>query len=389
MKQGWELKKLGYLAKVLAGQSPPGSSYNNVGIGTPFYQGKTEFRERFIGGAVKWTTQETKIAQKGDILMSVRAPVGPINEATERICIGRGLAAIRVRSDIYKDYLWYVLLMLQPEISGHEGAVFSSINKADIEAIDIPLPLLDEQKRIVAVLDEAFAGLETARANAEANLKNAEELYQSFLDMEVEKQLEAFGSIELRELAEEITDGDHSAPPKVKQGIPFITITNIDKSQRQIVFENTFFVPEDYYNSLHEKRQPKHGDVLYTVTGSFGVAVHVNSDQRFCFQRHIGLIRPKHTMNSAWLSSVLMSGFVRKQAEKTATGAAQLTVSLRALRSFKLPNTPPDVKSQFEKEHERLTEYCREATVLGETKLQNLSELRQSLLQKAFAGELT
>ena len=253
----------------------------------------------------------------------------------------------------------------------------------------IPLPPLEEQKRIVAVLDEAFEGLETARANAEANLENAEELYQSFLDLEVEKQLKAFGSIELRELAEEITDGDHSAPPKVERGIPFITITNIDKSQRQIVFENTFFVPEDYYNSLHEKRQPKLGDVLYTVTGSFGVAVHVNSDQRFCFQRHIGLIRPKHTINSAWLSSVLMSGFVRKQAEKTATGTAQLTVSLRALRSFKLPNTPPDVKSRFEKEHERLTEYCREASVLSETKLQNLSELRQSLLQKAFAGELT
>ena len=86
---------LGQVATVIAGQSPPGHSYNDTGEGVPFYQGKTEFGELFIDGPKKWTTEPRKFADEGDILMSVRAPVGPVNLAPQKLCIGRGLAAIR------------------------------------------------------------------------------------------------------------------------------------------------------------------------------------------------------------------------------------------------------------------------------------------------------
>ena len=118
------------------------------------------------------------MAQEGDILISVRAPVGPINFATQRMCIGRGLAAIRCDSSkLHRDFLFYQLLFKRPEISGKEGAVFASINKADIEAIQIWLPHADEQRRIVAILDEAFEGIATAKAHAEKNLRNAREVF--------------------------------------------------------------------------------------------------------------------------------------------------------------------------------------------------------------------
>jgi type I restriction enzyme S subunit len=104
--EGWEDKKLGDLCSVIQGQSPPGNTYNNNGIGIPFYQGKKEFTDKFIDKPTVWTTKITKISEKNDILMSVRAPVGPINLNTQKICIGRGLAAIRIQqNNILNDYL--------------------------------------------------------------------------------------------------------------------------------------------------------------------------------------------------------------------------------------------------------------------------------------------
>jgi len=109
--------------------------------------------------------------------MSVRAPVGPVNLATEDICIGRGLAAIRCNDQLDLDFLFYQLLHLQPVISGREGAVFASINKSEIAALPITVGPLSEQHRIVTLLDQAFDGIDTAKAHAEKNLQNARDLF--------------------------------------------------------------------------------------------------------------------------------------------------------------------------------------------------------------------
>ncbi|HOC70517.1 MAG TPA: restriction endonuclease subunit S, partial [Candidatus Hydrogenedentes bacterium] len=182
MKKGWEIKKIADVCEVIAGQSPEGKYYNNDGKGIPFYQGKKEFGDKFIDSPTTWTTQTTKIARDGDILMSVRAPVGPVNFATEEICIGRGLAAIRSGSKVNRDFLFYQLLYIQPDIAGKEGAVFASINKSEIEALPLFYVPLPEQRRIVGILNEAFDAIAKAKANAEKNLQNARELFESHLN---------------------------------------------------------------------------------------------------------------------------------------------------------------------------------------------------------------
>jgi type I restriction enzyme M protein len=149
----WPLIELGEVCDVISGQSPEGKYYNDAGEGTPFYQGKTEFTDRYIGYPVKWTTQETKIAEKDDILISVRAPVGPVNISTQRICIGRGLAAIRPGDRLIVPFLFAILKSKESEIKGNGGAAFDSINRKDIESIKIPLPSLEVQKEIVAEIE--------------------------------------------------------------------------------------------------------------------------------------------------------------------------------------------------------------------------------------------
>lgn len=160
----WPLVALGDASEVIAGQSPPGESYNTEGVGIAFYQGKVDFGEHSLEPPQKWTTDPRKFAEAGDTVMSVRAPVGPVNLVPERICIGRGLAAIRANPEsTLSSYIFYVLRDMEEKITGTTGATFPSINKRDIEAIKIPLPPLETQRAIVAELEAERALVESSR----------------------------------------------------------------------------------------------------------------------------------------------------------------------------------------------------------------------------------
>ena len=178
----WNTVALGDICKVIAGQSPESINYNKEGKGLAFYQGKKDFGDVYINPPTVWTTEITKEAIKNDILMSVRAPVGPVNIATEHICIGRGLAAIRATDRINQAFLFNYLLKIEKELVGNAGAVFNSINKTQIENLKVPLPPIATQQKIVAKLDAIFSEIDTATAAAEANANNAEVLFQSYLE---------------------------------------------------------------------------------------------------------------------------------------------------------------------------------------------------------------
>jgi restriction endonuclease S subunit len=188
--EGWEEKKLGEVCKVIAGQSPEGKFYNSERNGIPFYQGKKEYGEKYIGEPTTWTTKITKEAEAGDILMSVRAPVGPVNFATQKICIGRGLAAIRAGKSIDKEFLFNFLIKHENEIVGNAGAVFNSINKTQIENLEIPLPSLPEQQTIFRQLDALRAETQKLEAIYQKKMDDLEELKKSILQKAFAGKLE-------------------------------------------------------------------------------------------------------------------------------------------------------------------------------------------------------
>ena len=133
-----------------------------------------------------------------------------------------------------------------------------------------------------------------------------------------------------------VTDGDHQAPPNVSKGIPFLVISNI--ADGSLDFSNTRYVPEEYYEKIQMERKPKRGDILFSVTGSYGIVVNIKTDRQFCFQRHIGLIKP--TISNEYLSFVLKSNYIKSLCDKLATGTAQKTVGLDTLRSLYVPIAP-------------------------------------------------
>ena len=138
-------------------------------------------------------------------------------------------------------------------------------------------------------------------------------------------------------VAEAIGDGDHQPPPQTSSGIPFLVISNV--SSGALSFENTRFVSIEYFNRLPETRKPRNGDLLFTVTGSYGIPILVDTDDMFCFQRHIAIVRPC-TISNRYLYVILGSSYVKSICDAKATGTAQKTVGLATLRELLIPVAP-------------------------------------------------
>jgi type I restriction enzyme, S subunit len=163
LPEGWASGALPEAAEIVMGQSPPGSTYNEEGKGLPFFQGKAEFGD-LHPTARKWCTAPTKLAQAGDILISIRAPVGPTNIATEKCAIGRGLAVVRARSAIENRWLLYALRLQEDQLAEQgTGSTFTAINREHLDAVELPLPPLAEQRRIVAAVEAVLAKVNAAR----------------------------------------------------------------------------------------------------------------------------------------------------------------------------------------------------------------------------------
>lgn len=149
------IARLEEICAINMGQSPDSSTYNEDGNGLPFFQGNADFGE--IYPAVRmWCSEPTKIAREKDILISVRAPIGALNIANCECCIGRGLAALTVNEDICaQEYLWHALSGKVDELNSKgTGSTFKAINKKTLSETEIPLPPIDEQRKIAAILDK-------------------------------------------------------------------------------------------------------------------------------------------------------------------------------------------------------------------------------------------
>lgn len=195
---------------------------------------------------------------------------------------------------------------------------------------------------------------------------------------------ESWEWIRLEEFVLAVTDGDHLPPPQVLKGIPFLVISDVNTGV--ISFDKARFVSESYYHSLPDIRKATKGDLLFTVTGSYGIVVPVETEREFCFQRHIGLI--KIIECSSWILYVLQSNYVQTYCDKVATGTAQKTVSLGHLRDLLIPIPPLD-------EQERIVSQL-DVWLDAVGKLQNSEkELRQAIgktkskvLELAISGRL-
>lgn len=300
-----------------------------------------------------------------------------------------------VIKELYRNY--YIMNKSEEILKAAYGGAQPNISSSKISSMFFPLPPLAEQQRIVERIESLFAKLDEAKENLQNVLdgfetRKAAILHKAFtgeLTANWRKQhgvsMDSWEEKALQEVCSSIYDGDHMPPPKSETGIPFLVISNVNTGY--LSFENTRFVPEEYYNSLNMVRKPCKGDVLYTLVGSYGISVIVDTDRNFCFQRHMALLKPKN-IDTRYLWYTLQTQQTYEKATKIATGTAQLTVPIKGLRQMEIYVPTLQEQTEIVRIIDGLLAKEQQAKELAENVLDKIELIKKSILARAFRGEL-
>jgi len=410
MQSEWEEVKLSEIAEINMGQSPASSSYNDSGEGEIFYQGNRDFGSLYPAVSVH-TTEPKKIASSRDVLMSVRAPVGELNIANQRCCIGRGLAAIRLK-DNHSRFLYYLLKHSMNKL--HQvstGTTFSSINKTDLTNLEVLIPSLPTQKKIAHILSTLDDKIELNRKMNQTLEEMAQALFKSWFvdfdpvhakarcgsDAELEKAATALGiSQEILELfPREFEESEMGMIPK---GWEVSTIGNeftvtmgqspAGKSYNEtkngmIFFQGrrdfgTYFPSERVYTT-EPKRLAKEDDILLSVRAPVG---DINIAMKACCIGR-GLSALKHKSDSISYSYLVVKNlrvyFDGFNTEGTVFGS----VNQNTLKSLNVLNDE-EIIQKFNDVAEPMFQQIKNNSI----EILSLEKIRDTLLPKLLSGEL-
>ena len=282
MREGWEEKKIGEISETIMGQAPPGKDCNRENVGYPFVK-TGQFGEKYPK-INEWTTNPLKKVTEGDVLITVvGATIGKLNLGA-KCAIGRSVAGIRPADKILNQmYLYnYLSLWVERLREMSTGAAITVISKKMIYDIPIPIPSLSEQKRIVAILNQAFEAIDQAKANIEKNLVNAKELFQSKLNAIFSQKGDDWEQKSLGDEALiEMIDGDRGKNyPKKSDFLEeghciFMNTGNVRPDGFD--FSKVVFITEERDNLL-SKGKLQREDVVMTTRGTIGNLGWYNSD---------------------------------------------------------------------------------------------------------------
>ena len=378
----WKTVKLGDVSTVIAGQSPAGENYNKEGIGTPFMQGKKDYGDKFPNPSTVWTTSVTKLAEKGDILMSVRAPVGALNIANQQVCIGRGLAAIRASEDILLDYLFYALLQISAKLEGRSGAIFNSINKKQIEEIEFMLPPLVEQQRIVAKLDAAFAEIDKAIKINQKALSSADIMFSKYKHSIFEK---IASNSEFKKMGEyyDVRDGTHDSPKYVEVGYPLVTSKNLKTGTLDLT--KVKYISETDYNQIRQRSAVDVGDILMAMIGTIGNPIVIYDPPEFAI-KNVALFKVNQNIHfSEFLKFFLLHS--TKKLLNDANGTTQKFVSLGYLREMQVPVIPLEKQKEFAENLSNVEQTVENRKRTLTLKSRELANLKSAILAQELSSE--
>ena len=376
----WPRVRLDEIAEIVMGQSPPGETYNDEGDGLPFFQGKADFGDRYPTTR-KWCSVPARIAEPEDILLSVRAPVGPTNLARENCCIGRGLAAIRANPAFAaQGYLRLFFKHQEPFLSQQgQGSTFTAIKRNEVAMLEVPLPSLSEQRRIVEILDQAER---IRRRRAEADAKAERISPALFIKMFGDPATNPMGwpVVQLGDVAQEFISGG-TPSTRVEHywtgDIPWITGADVTDN---VVVAGRKWITQEAIEDSATHVVPKGAILLVTRTG-VGKVAKAGADIAIS-QDLTGIVLKEGTNTDFVVAAIqqktrnlldiqqgaIIKGVLRKDVEK-------LEIPLPALSTQqKFANSVADI---MKLEANRSESHRR------------LESLFQTTLHRAFSGDLT
>lgn len=371
------VKPLGDLCRITLGQSPSSTSYNQNEEGLPFFQGNADFGVDHPV-ARTWCTEPKKIAQPGDLLISVRAPIGAINVADCECCIGRGVASLRTKNDaLDMNYLRQCLTAKSADLAAlGTGSTFTAVGKAVLNSFEIPVYEKEEQREIA----QRFGEIIRLQRSAEQMLAKADELIQS-------RFVEMFGDLEQKiALSHYVTGFTSGKSLASKEPCANMVLKTSAVAFNQFDDSQTKFLPADYVpNPAHEV---SHGDVIINRKNTIqlvGSAGYVWNHPKNVYLSDL-LWRAnidETTCNPIFLWQLLTNRAVHRQISAMATGAnssmANITKpNLMQLNVVLAPLALQDEFAEFVTSVESLKSAIRQ-------QLDRLTTLYASLTQRYFA----
>jgi type I restriction enzyme S subunit len=401
MKAGWVTRKLGDICVIERGGSPrPIDSFltdapdgiNWIKIGdtknVTKYITKTEEKIRPEGA------RRSRMVFEGDFILSNSMSFGRPYIMKTSGCIHDGWLVLRAREPkINQDYLYHVLgsdLVFRQFDRLAAGSTVRNLNIGLVQGGEIPIPSLPEQQRIVGILDEAFDGIATAKANAEKNLQDARALFESHLQSVFTQRGERWVERTLNDVCKQITDGKHGdCTGEDCSGYYFLSAKDVRGGT--LNYEGARQITRADFEETHRRTDLEPGDILVTNSGTIGRLAIAPSDDRTSrttFQKSVAILKPVRTaIDSRFAFHCLSSGLARFV--NLSAGTAQKNLLLRDLRAYRLA-LPQSVDQQqllgikldaLSAETQRLESIYRQ-------KLAALDALKKALLDQAFTGAL-
>ena len=379
-------EKLKDCCTIIAGQSPESKYYNTTGEGLPFFQGKADFGELYPSIRV-YCSQPTKIAEKDDILLSVRAPVGPTNLAPCKVCIGRGLTAIRPSEVLLTRYVLLFFRYFEAQLASKgTGTTFKAITQDVVKNLEIPIPPLAEQERIVTRIEELFseldAGVETLKkTKAQLAVYRQAVLKEAFADCAEKKPI--------REMSSIVTSGSRGwAKYYCDNGAKFIRIGNLTRNKIYIDLNDIQHVQlPDKAEGTRTKLAPN--DVLVSITADLGsIGLVPNGIGEAYVNQHIAMIRFNNQIQGEFYAWYLRSEYGQQDLMKNKRGGGKLGLGLDDIRDSRVPVVSNETAESILSLIESRLSICDSIEQTVDSTLQQAEAMRQSILKDAFEGEL-
>ena len=341
--------KLKEVCMINMGQSPDSSSYNEKKEGIPFYQGNADFGEKYPITRV-WCNTPIKIAQSGDILISVRAPIGALNYAKEECCIGRGLAAITPdKEKMSLEFVYWFLKGKNLELNRKgTGSTFKAISRKVLEEIMIPDINLKKQCEYANVLEKIHAAIQMRKQE----LKHLDFLLKAqFVEMFGDPVANEMGwdTLPLENACKAIVDCPHSTPSYTKEDTGFRCIRTSIVKKNRILWDEIEYIPEDEYVKRIQRKKPDVGDIVYTREGAIlGIAAIIDRNCNVALGQRSMLLSPNiDKCASEFLCVAMNSDSFLDNALKGVSGSASPHINVGDIKAFRMIMPPIELQNQF------------------------------------------
>ena len=382
-----KVSKLKDCCTIIAGQSPESKYYNSNGDGLPFFQGKADFGELYPSIRV-YCSQPTKIAEKDDILLSVRAPVGPTNLAPCKVCIGRGLTAIRPSEVLLTRYVLLFFRYFEAQLASKgTGTTFKAITQDVVKNLEIPIPPLPEQERIVARIEELFSQLDAGVETLKKTKAQLAVYRQAVLKEAFSSELSS-KTVEIREIVDDIRIGPFGTmlhkSDYISGGVPVINPQHIKSGK--ILPSDSVTVSEEKARDLSAYRLQTN-DIIMGRRGEMGRAAAITDVENgwLCGTGSI-LFRLKPNFDAGFYAQILSSPDVVHYLEEHATGTTMKNLNEDIVQYIPVPFVTAEMQRDITMKMDCKMSVCDSIEQAVDTALQQTEAMRQSILKKAFEG---